>query len=101
MTEPIQVADIQLGPLRLTDVTHEHGVLQAQTEIALVPHHVTLVRVTDQAASGGLRQVATDDPDDHFANFDGADPGADGPFYTVKIPGHPGEWALLLSPFCR
>ncbi len=101
MTEPIHVADVQLGPLRLTDVTREHGVLQAQVEIASVPHHVTLVQVTDQVSSAGLRQIAVEHPDDHLANFNGADPGADGSLCTIKVPDHPGGWALLVSPFCR
>jgi hypothetical protein len=82
-------------------VTRDGGVLQAQTQIASTPHHVTLVQVEDVDSPGGLTQVAVDDPDDHLANFRGADPGADGPFYTVEVPEHPGEWALLLSPFCR
>ena len=101
MNEMDRDPEIQLGSLRLTDATRQGGVLLARTRIGSVPHHVTLVQVKDVADTDGITQVAVDDPDDHFANFDGADPGADGPFHTVEIPGHPGEWALLLSPFCR
>jgi hypothetical protein len=82
-------------------VTRDGGVLQARTQIASTPHHVTLVLVADVDGPGGLTQVAVDDPNDHLASLHGADPGADGPFYTVQVPGHLGKWALLLSPFCR
>jgi len=39
--------------------------------------------------------------DQYHPDVEGADPGADGPFYTVQVPGHPGEWVVLMSPFCR
>jgi hypothetical protein len=59
------------------------------------------VRVREIADEGGLEQIAVDDPDDHLGSFDRADPGADGPFCAVKVPGHPGDWVLLMSPFCK
>ncbi len=75
--------------------------LQAQVTIADAPHYATLVRVKEIVGEGGLEQIAVDDPDDHLGSFDGADPGADGPFYTVSVPGHAGDWVLLMSPFCK
>jgi hypothetical protein len=93
--------DIRLDSLLLTDVTRSDSVLLARTDITDVPHHATLVRVRDIPDDGGIRQVAVDDPDGHLNYFHGADPGADGPLWTIRLPGHAGDWVLLISPFAR
>ncbi len=76
------------------------GVLTAVTRIAGVPHHATLMRVEEAEDGDGCVQAAAEDPDGHFDLFRGADPGADGPLCPLAMPGHSGEWVLLISPGC-
>jgi hypothetical protein len=90
---------IQLGELTLTNISRSGDALSAATNIAGVPHNVTLVRVKNEADEN-CTQVPVDDPDGFFALFEGADPGADGPFLPIKVPVLPGDWVLLISPFC-
>lgn len=97
---------IQLDTLLLVGVDETPtGLIQAMTIIGGVPHHVTLLRVAegDPPVPGDRFDQGPWDSnhDEVWEWFQGADPEADGPLRTLEVPGHEGEWCLLITPFCR
>lgn len=100
MPESEDGQQIQLGELEFSHVTRSGDVITAITHIAGIPHNATLVRIEEQEGEDRI-QVAVDDPSGFFELFHGADPGADGPFLPINVPGLPGDWVLLISPCCQ
>ena len=81
--------------------------LLARLEIAGVPFHVNAIRVTTKASEGtrsaetgwpcadGVQQPVKGDAslyEDLLNVYDDA-------LATVKIPGHPGDWVLIIHPY--
>jgi hypothetical protein len=93
---------IPAGPLileRLTDLRPEEACLRAVTEVLGVPHHVFLIAVQDVACGdGATEQVALHDPHDCRGDVLRLN---EERLATVRVPGYPDEYVLVIFPFAE
>jgi hypothetical protein len=84
---------------RLTDLGPEEACLRAVTEVLGVPHHVFLIAVQEVAhADGSNEQVAVRDPYDRLGDVLRFN---EERLATVRVPGYPGEYVLVIFPFAE
>lgn len=92
-TNPAAICPGALQFERLDGEDCLHGLLR----IGQINFHVTAIKVTDDEEGC---QEPTLDPHNRYEDLLRLDEAAPG-FRTVTIPGHPGDWAIFMSPFGR
>ncbi len=94
------MASVDRGPLvldRLNDLGPEEACLKAVIEVLGVPHHAYLIAVHEVAGEDGAsEQVAVRDPHDRLGDVQRLN---DGRLATVRVPGFPGDYVLVIFPF--
>jgi hypothetical protein len=82
----------------ITDISWcENGYLLGTCTILGVAFHCAFIRVR-KTRNGPLECTGTRVAHEIFENLD---PGQKERFQTVRVPGQPGEWVLVIQPFWR
>lgn len=74
------------------------GVLFGTTSILGGNFHVSCISVRDKEQSTQV-VVGGQEAEERMTDLVHMDPG--GPFESVELEGFPGEWVIVITPFCR